>query len=100
MEKKNYSDSDIGPGMLEGMSSDHARALQYYKDHQDELVAKYNGQTLIMKNEEILDVRNTFSEAYEFAVNEYGLGNFSLQEVSPGTGSYTVSISTPTSSIY
>lgn len=82
------------------MASDHAKALKYYKDNQQELVAKYNGKTLIFRDEELLDVKETFTEAYDFAVTNYGIGNFSLQEVSPGPGSYTISVSAPTIALY
>lgn len=77
------------------MPSDHARALKYYKDHQSELVTKYNGKTLILKDEEILDVKDNIAEAYDFAVAKYGIGNFSLQDVAPDTGSYTSYIASP-----
>lgn len=77
------------------MNSDHTKALNYYKANQKELVTKYNGKTLIFKDDVIIDIRDTIEEAYAFAVEEYGIGNFSLQEVAPGEGSYTAYIATP-----
>lgn len=76
-------------------SSDHTKALKYYKDHQDELVEKYNGKTLIFQDENIVDVKDTLQDAYDFAVKSYGIGNFSLQEVSAGQDSYTAYIASP-----
>lgn len=77
------------------MTSDHAKALKYYKEHQEELVARYNGKTLIFQNDTIVDVKDAFDQAYSFALEKYGIGNFSLQEVAPGEGSYTAYIATP-----
>jgi hypothetical protein len=77
------------------MASDHTKALKYYKEHQEELVAKYNGKTLIFRDDEILDVKNSIEEAYNYALEKYGIGDFSLQEVAPGEGSYTAYIATP-----
>ena len=77
------------------MKSNHDKALEFYKRNQDDLVAKYNGKTLIFCNEDILDVKDSFSEAYSFAVEKFGIGNFTLQEVSAGSGSYTSFVATP-----
>lgn len=77
------------------MPSDHSKALDFYKKNQKSLVSKYNGKTLIFRDAEILDVKDTFREAYDFAVKKYGLGDFSLQEVAPGEESYTSYIATP-----
>lgn len=82
------------------MKSDHSKALEFYKKNQKELVSSYNGKTLIFLNDTILDVKDSFREAYDFAMEKYGIGNFSLQEVSPGEGSYTVYIATPGALIY
>ena len=75
--------------------SDHEKALKYYKEHQVELVAKYNGKTIIFHDDKIMAIKDTIQEAYSFALQEYGIGNFSLQEVAPGSSSYTAYIATP-----
>lgn len=77
------------------MPSDHTKALQYYKENQEQLVAKYNGKTLVLRDDQILDVKDSMAEAYDFAVKNYGIGNFSLQEVSPDSASYSSYIATP-----
>lgn len=77
------------------MNSDHKKALDFYKDHQNELVSKYNGKTLILRDDVILDVKDSFADAYNHSIEAYGIGNFSLQEVSPGDASYTAFIATP-----
>lgn len=76
-------------------TSDHTKALEYYKEHQDELVEKHNGKTLIFQDENIVDIKDTLKEAYDFAIEKYGIGNFSLQEVSPGEDSYTAYVANP-----
>ena len=76
-------------------SSDHTKALNYYKKNQEELVQKYNGKTLIFNNDKLLIVKDNLKEAYEFALKEYGIGNFSLQEVTPDSSSYTAYFASP-----
>ncbi len=75
--------------------SDHNKALEYYKSHQEELVKMYNGKTIIFHSDEILSVKDSLEEAYNFALKEYGIGNFSLQEVGPTASSYTAYIASP-----
>lgn len=75
--------------------SNHNEALEFYKTNQAELVAKYNGKTIILNGSEILEVKDSIAEAYDFAVAKYGIGNFSLQEVAPGAGSFTSYIASP-----
>jgi len=77
------------------MNSDHEKALKYYKENQVKLVKEYNGKTLIFIDDKIIGLKDTFQDAYDFALKEYGIGNFSLQEVSPGPSSYTAYIASP-----
>lgn len=77
------------------MTTNHNKALEFYKANQAELVEKYNGKILVLKNEEILDVCDSFAEAHSIALGKYGEGNFSLQEVTPGDESYMAFIATP-----
>lgn len=63
--------------------------FQYYLDHQDELVKKYNGKYLIIKDCAVVGDFFDESEAYVKAVNDYGLGNFLLQYCSEGVSAYT-----------
>lgn len=77
------------------MKSNHLASLEFYKKNQDSLVKKYNGKTLVLRNEDILEVCDAYGEAYEIAVEKYGEGNFTLQEVYPGQESFTAFIATP-----
>lgn len=77
------------------MKIDHKKSLEYYKTNQEALVSKYDGKTLVLQNENITDVCDTYSEAYTLAVKKYGEGYFSLQEVGSGESSFTAFIATP-----
>ena len=63
--------------------------FQYYKDHQADLVAKYDGKFLVILNEEVKGAFDSEIEAYEWAKAEFELGTFLIQHCLPGTDSYT-----------
>lgn len=63
--------------------------FQYYLDNQGELVKKYNGKYLVIKDNSIAGVFDSEESAYCDAVNRYGLGNFIIQLCTPGDGAYT-----------
>ena len=73
----------------------HEKALDFFKANQTELVKKYNGKTLVLNGNQILEVSDSCGQAYELAMKKYGEGNFSLQKVRPGKDAFTVSIATP-----
>ena len=56
--------------------------------YQSELVEKYNGKYLVIKDNQVMD---TYDEntAYLEASDKYGLGNFILQLCTPGKEAYT-----------
>ncbi len=64
--------------------------FEYYRTHQDELVAKYNGKVLVIVNHEVVGAYETEDEAYWEAVKDYKLGTFCIQLCSPGREAYTV----------
>jgi len=65
------------------------KELQYYIDHQDELVAQYNGKFLVIKDQQIVGVYDSLESAYFESVPKFEPGSFLIQECSPGEGSYT-----------
>ncbi len=66
------------------------KELQYYIDNQKELVKKYSGKQLVIKDQEIKGAFNTVEEAFEFSEKQgYELGTFIIQECTPGEESYT-----------
>jgi len=65
------------------------KEFQYYKDHQEELVKKYNGKYIVIKNQHVLGAYPTELEAYNKTLQDHELGSFLIQYCSPGDESYT-----------
>ena len=65
------------------------KQLEYFKAHQDELVKKYEGKFLVIKDQEVQDVYDTEIEAYTDAKKKFELGTFLIQRCLPGQESYT-----------
>jgi hypothetical protein len=64
------------------------REFQYYLAHQDELVKKFNGKYLVIKDEKV-DAFDTKEDAYFEGQKKYELGTFLIQHCTPGNLSYT-----------
>lgn len=67
--------------------------LDYFIQHQDELVQKHRGKFLVLKGREVVGVHQTALEAYLEASKKYELGSFMIQPCEPGPEAYTVTIS-------
>ena len=65
------------------------RELEYFKSNQKELVQKYEGKFLVVKDQEVQGVYNTEMEAYTEAKKKFELGTFLIQQCLPGQESYT-----------
>ena len=65
------------------------KQLEYFKSHQDELVKKYKGRFIVIKNQEIQGVYDTEMEAYTDSKEKFKLGTFLIQQCLPGQNSYT-----------
>ena len=63
--------------------------FEYYLQHQEEMVAKYNGKVLAIKGHEVLGAYDDASEALAETRKTHELGTFLIQRVSPGTDAYT-----------
>ncbi len=63
--------------------------FEYYKDHQDELVEKYRGQFVVIKDGEVLGAYPSYEAAYAETSKTHELGTFLIQEVQPGKAGYT-----------
>jgi len=70
------------------------KELEYFIAHQDELVAKYQDKTLVIKDRQVVEVCDSPLAAYVKALEKYEPGTFMIQPCSPGPSAYTVSIST------
>ena len=63
--------------------------LKYYIDHQAELVAKYNGKFLVIKDQAVVGVFDSIEVAYFQSIEKFEPGSFLIQECAPGEDSYT-----------
>jgi hypothetical protein len=61
----------------------------YYRDHQAELVAKYQGQFVVIKDGVVLGAYPSYEAAYTETSKDHELGTFLIQEVQPGDAGYT-----------
>jgi len=71
------------------MDKNLEKEFQYYLDHQKELVEKYNGKFLAIKECVVVGVYDTELEAVEKASEKYEMGTFLVQKCEPGKESYT-----------
>ncbi len=67
------------------------KEFQYYLDHQEELVKKYNGKYIVIKAGKVLGSYNSDLEAIHETTKEHELGTFFVQKCEPGQSSYTQS---------
>jgi hypothetical protein len=65
------------------------REFQYYLDHQKELVKRYNGKFIVIKNAQVLGAFDTELEAIQETTKKHTLGTFLVQKCEAGTESYT-----------
>jgi len=61
----------------------------YYKEHQRELVTKYRGKYLVVKDQKVIDCYESEIEAVIETSKVYDLGTFLVQKCEPGQGNYT-----------
>jgi len=65
------------------------KEFNYYLENQDDLVSKYNGKYLVIKNCKIIGVFDSEPEAFLDAQAKHPLGSFLVQKCEPGTESYS-----------
>lgn len=63
--------------------------FKYYLEHQVELVAKYEGKYLVLKDNDIVGVFDSQGEAYMDSISKYELGTFLIQKCTAGDEDYT-----------
>jgi len=66
------------------------KEFQYYIDHQDQLVAMYDGQFIVIKDGNVIGVYYGMIEAIEDTMKEHELGTFLVQKCEEGEESYTM----------
>lgn len=65
------------------------KEFQYYLDNQQEIVSKYSGKFVIIKDQIIKGSFDSHGEAYEYATKNFEIGSFLIQHCIPGVDSYT-----------
>jgi len=61
----------------------------WYLEHQNELVKKYNGKFIVIKDNTVVGSYNSSGEALIESEKKFPLGSFIIQECTPGTEAYT-----------
>ena len=56
------------------------KEMNFYRAHQDELVAKHHGKFLVIRGEEVVGVYDSDLQAYTEAKKRYELGSFLIQQ--------------------
>jgi hypothetical protein len=70
------------------MVSPLEQEFQYYLDHQDELVAKYEGKVIVIKGGAVLGAYDDELSAVEDTAKNHEIGTFLVQHVSRGDRDY------------
>jgi len=65
------------------------REFNYYLEHQNELLKKYNNRFLVIIEEKVVDDFATLEEAAEQTAKKYKLGTFLIQKCTEGDSAYT-----------
>ena len=68
--------------------------LEFYIEHQGELVSQFNGRVLLIHDQKIVGDYESKSEAYFYARDRFGPNTFSIIECSPGEEGYSVNYRT------
>lgn len=65
------------------------KQFEYFKAGQAELVKKYEGKFIVIKDQKVQGVYDTEIKAYTNAKKKFKLGTFLIQQCLPGQESYT-----------
>lgn len=65
------------------------KEFRYYLAHQDELVSKYNGKFIVIKNRKVIGDYSSEMEAIRETSKTHDLGTFLVQKCEPGEGGHT-----------
>jgi hypothetical protein len=71
------------------MESPLKQEFEYFLANQAELVKKYNGKFIVIKNRAVLGAYDDLATAVAETKKTHELGTFLVQKVEPGTGAYT-----------
>lgn len=65
------------------------KELEYFKANQQDLLKKYAGKFLVIKDQSVQGIYDSEFEAYTDAQKKFELGTFLIQHCLPGQESYT-----------
>lgn len=65
------------------------KEFEYYIENQQELIRKYSGKVIVIKNEKVIGDYNSEVIALMETKKEHELGTFLIQKCSPGNVDYT-----------
>lgn len=68
------------------------RELEYFIAHQDDLVARHGGKTIVLVGSEVVGVYDSPLQAYLEEAKRRALGTFMIQRCEPGPDAYTVTL--------
>ncbi len=71
------------------MASPLEKEFQYYLSHQTELIAKYDGRFIVIKDCAVIGAYDSELAAVSDAQKNHKLGTFLVQRVEPGSAAYT-----------
>ena len=71
------------------MAENLEKEFQHYLDNQDELVKKYKGRFIVIKDCQVVGDYDSDVQAIEEASKKYELGTFLVQRCEPGEESYS-----------
>ena len=71
------------------MTTPLEKEFKYYIEHQDEMVEKYNGKIIVIKDGVVLGVFDDELTAVTETKSSHDLGTFLVQKVSPGDAAYS-----------
>lgn len=66
--------------------------FDYFKAHQDELVKKYRGKSLVIIGTQVLGAYASDLQAYIETIKDHAPGTFMIQKCIPGPTAYTVTV--------
>jgi hypothetical protein len=67
--------------------------FNWYIANQEELVKKYNGKVIVIKDKTVVGTYENEYEALVESEKQYQIGTFLIQKCSPGTEAYTQNFS-------
>lgn len=71
------------------MENNLTNEFHYYLEHQQELVEKYNGKYIVIKDCLVIGSYDEQLEAVKQTAQTHDLGTFLVQKVEPGNAAYT-----------